>query len=144
MDRDPLVTHFIPGPWAEPESHRAFVLARMQADYPDGLGYWSVFPCSDDQAFLGWILLLPYGDDEVEIGWRFVRRHWGKGYAGEAAAVILEHGFRTLGLERIVADIDPSNRASRGVAEKLGMHCETEHVVDGVPALRYRMSNSAQ
>ncbi len=32
MDRDPEVTRFIPGPWADPVAHRAFVQARMTAD----------------------------------------------------------------------------------------------------------------
>ena len=29
----------------------------------------------------------------VEIGWRLPREHWGQGYATEAAAAWLDHGF---------------------------------------------------
>jgi hypothetical protein len=38
MDRDPEVTRFIIGPWADPVAHRAFVAARIHAAYPTGMG----------------------------------------------------------------------------------------------------------
>ncbi|MDX1943962.1 MAG: GNAT family N-acetyltransferase [Pirellulaceae bacterium] len=44
----------------------------------------------------------------------------------EAASRMLQHGWQTLQLPRIVAIIDPSNLASIRVAEKLGMHFEKE------------------
>jgi RimJ/RimL family protein N-acetyltransferase len=127
MDRDPAVTRFIVGPWADPVTHRALVEARIHAAYPTGMGYWSVF-ASD--RFVGWILLTPLGmtsyppvelrDPEIEIGWRFVRAAWGRGYATEAARPVLNHALGTLKLSQVVADIDPANTASIGVARKLG------------------------
>jgi RimJ/RimL family protein N-acetyltransferase len=42
MDRDPLVTRFIAGPWLDPIAHRAFIEGRMRHTYPAGMGYWSV------------------------------------------------------------------------------------------------------
>ncbi len=59
MDRDPLVTRYVAGPWSNPDEHRAFVVNRMQTLYPKGLGYWSVIDAQDDAGFIGWILLLP-------------------------------------------------------------------------------------
>lgn len=137
MDRDPQVTRFIPGPWADPVAHRAFVLARMAADYPDGLGYWSIRDRADG-IFLGWVLLLPTAvADEVEIGWRLVRTAWGQGIASEAAAPVLAHGLSIAGNRTIVADIDPENVGSLRVAEKLGMTARGDRTVDGVPARRF-------
>ena len=52
MDQDPRVTQYINGPWAEPVQHRAFVLERMTAAYPEGHGYWSVFDRFADQDVL--------------------------------------------------------------------------------------------
>jgi RimJ/RimL family protein N-acetyltransferase len=138
MDRDPLVTRFIPGPWSDPERHRAFVLDRMNATYPAGMGYWSAVRRSDPEQFSGWVLLLPYRIDEVEIGWRFKRDSWGHGFATEAAAPILQYAIETLGLASITADIHPDNVASLRVAEKLGMSLNERRTVDDEPTLSYR------
>lgn len=87
------------------------------------MGGWSVFPRETPQRYLGWIVLFPLEgwEGDVEIGWRFVRDAWGRGYASEAAAAVMEHGFRTVGLDHIVAVLDPDNQRSRRVCEKLGM-----------------------
>ncbi|WP_417767114.1 GNAT family N-acetyltransferase [Stappia sp.] len=127
MDRDPEVTRFIPGPWADAQAHEAFVRNRVLRNWGPGLGYWSIFASAAPGCFLGWVLLLPVdgekrGDgDEVEIGWRVVRAAWGLGYASEAALAVVAHAFDTLGLSRILAEIDPGNAGSIRVAEKIGM-----------------------
>src|SRR3712207_1319567 len=64
------------------------------------------------------------GRDEVEIGYLFVRTYWGRGLATEAARACRDYGFGTLGYDRLVSLIDPSNLASRRVAEKVGMRLE--------------------
>jgi len=46
---------------------------------------------------------------------------WKKGYASEAAAAMVEFGFRQRGLHRIWAMCDPDNAASARVLEKIGM-----------------------
>lgn len=51
---------------------------------------------------------------------------WGKGYATEAALALSEHGFRRLGLARVIALIDPTNAASARVVEKVGLRFERE------------------
>ena len=123
MDRDRAVTRFIPGPWSEPEKHEAFLKARLQTDFGNGLGYWSIFPKAQPDQFAGWILLIPRDGigPEIEIGWRLVRSAWGNGFAPEAARPIVDHAFNTLRLERIIAEIDPDNLPSQRVAEKIGM-----------------------
>ncbi|RDI67746.1 GNAT family N-acetyltransferase [Nocardia pseudobrasiliensis] len=42
------------------------------------------------------------------------------GFAGLAAGLVLDHGFQTLGLERIVAPISPANIGAAHGAEQLG------------------------
>lgn len=119
MERDPLVTQFIPGRWRDPAAHRAFLEACIHHPFPPGMGIWSVFTPA---GFIGLVFVIPEGlhGPEVEIGWRFLRVAWGQGYATEAARPVLDHALLTLGLKRVVADIDPANAASIGVACKLG------------------------
>lgn len=145
MDRDPEVTKFIPGPWNDPEAHRLFLTSRIQADFGDGLGYWSVFAKENPQQFLGWILLIPADavGPEIEIGWRLNRLTWGNGYATDAARPVLAHAFATLGLERVIADIAPGNTASIRVAEKLGLSPTRETEYLGRPFASYQITKRA-
>ena len=56
-----------------------------------------------------------------------VRTAWqGRGLATEAAAACREHARDVLGLKRLIAIIDPRNRPSQRVAEKLGMAVERD------------------
>jgi [ribosomal protein S5]-alanine N-acetyltransferase len=64
------------------------------------------------------------GLEDVDIGFAFLERHWGRGYAVEAAAAAVEHGFRTLGLQRIVAITAPGNQGSIRVLERIGLRFE--------------------
>lgn len=123
MDRQSGVTDFIEGPWDDPVRHRAFVLDRITRAYPAGLGYWSIFMKQAPDRFIGWVLLIPEDGEgpDVEIGWRLHPESWGHGYATEAAMPILGHGLTTVGLDKVIADIDPMNKGSRRVAEKIGM-----------------------
>lgn len=59
-----------------------------------------------------------------EIGFIFHPDHHGHGYATEAARPLLEFGFATVGLHRIVGRLEARNVASARVLEKLGMRRE--------------------
>ncbi len=66
---------------------------------------------------------------------------WGKGYAGKAARPVVEHAFKTVGLPRLVADIDPRNTPSMRVAEKIGMTFVGDNAYsDGHPCKSYTMT----
>jgi RimJ/RimL family protein N-acetyltransferase len=59
-----------------------------------------------------------------EVGYIFHPDHGGKGYATEAARVMLRLGFEELRLHRIVGRIDARNSASGRVLERLDMRRE--------------------
>ena len=68
-----------------------------------------------------------------EIGYVLHPDHQGRGYATEAASLMLRLGFEELGLHRIVGRLDARNAASAAVLERLGMRREAhlrenEHV----------------
>jgi ribosomal-protein-alanine N-acetyltransferase len=54
------------------------------------------------------------------VGYDLSRAHWGHGYVPEAMAAVVRYGFEELGLNRIEAYIEPKNRPSVRVMEKLG------------------------
>jgi RimJ/RimL family protein N-acetyltransferase len=64
-----------------------------------------------------------------EIGFIFHPDHHGRGYAREAAQVLLRLGFEGLGLHRICGRLDARNTASASLLAKLGMRREA-HLVE--------------
>jgi RimJ/RimL family protein N-acetyltransferase len=63
-----------------------------------------------------------------EIGWVVSPFFQNQGYATEAAAALLNYGFGSLNLHRVVADCDTRNVASFRVMERLGMRREGHFV----------------
>jgi [ribosomal protein S5]-alanine N-acetyltransferase len=59
-----------------------------------------------------------------EIGYTIARSRWGKAYATEAAAAMLDFGFTMVHLHKITATCDPENVASARVLTKIGMSRE--------------------
>ncbi len=86
-----------------------------------GYGFW-VVERKSDRAFLGRVgLWRPEGWPDIEIGWALDRPYWGSGYATEAAKAARDYGFRTYPMiARLISLIDPANRASERVAQRLG------------------------
>jgi RimJ/RimL family protein N-acetyltransferase len=59
-----------------------------------------------------------------EIGFIFHPDHHGHGFATEAARPLIDFGFETCGLHRIIGRLEARNAASARVLEKLGMRRE--------------------
>lgn len=57
---------------------------------------------------------------ETELGWLLYDGHTGQGYATEAARAMRDWAFATANLPTLVSYVDPDNRASAAVAERLG------------------------
>ena len=65
-----------------------------------------------------------FGNQTYEIGWVFHPDFYGQGLATEAANAMIQFGFETLHLHRIIATCQPENPASQRVMEKIGMRRE--------------------
>ncbi|MCR2762840.1 GNAT family N-acetyltransferase [Microbacterium sp. zg.B48] len=63
-------------------------------------------------------------DKAGELGWLLDPRFQGRGYAREAAGLLLDLSFGELGLHRVFAELDPRNAASVALCERLGMRRE--------------------
>jgi len=84
---------------------------------------------AEDGSVLGWCGIAVWtieGTIEREVGYVLAREHWGRGYATEAAAAMLDRALTTLGLRRVIALIHAGNAASKHVAGKLGFAFERE------------------
>jgi RimJ/RimL family protein N-acetyltransferase len=154
MNADPRVMEFFPKPLDHTESDAAATRIRDHLDRR-GFGLWAVeVPGLVD--FIGFVgLSVPSFEAHftpcVEIGWRLAGRHWGYGYATEAALAALDFGFRELALDEIVSFTAGVNLRSRRVMEKIGMtHSQAddfEHpaLLNGHPLRRhvlYRVKRS--
>ncbi len=56
-----------------------------------------------------------------EVGYTLARQHWGKGYATEAVAAIIEYLFEAIGVTRVAGSLHPENPASAMVLERCGL-----------------------
>jgi RimJ/RimL family protein N-acetyltransferase len=117
--------------WSRGETE-AF-LERTLARYADpGLGVCAVV-VRDTGELAGWAGLavpqfLPEILPAVEVGWRLGNQFWGRGYATEAGAEWVRHGFDVLALDEIVSIYEPDNVASGAVMKRLGFTLERDTV----------------
>ena len=124
LNADPVVMEHFPAPLPREESDALAARIRGRID-AEGFGLWAV-EVRGGAPFVGFVgLSIPgfaaHFTPCVEVGWRLAREHWGKGYAGEAAAAALADGFERLSLAQIVSFTVPANVRSRAVMERLGM-----------------------
>lgn len=128
LNADPRVAEHLPGPIDRAASD-AFADRIDEHHRAHGFGLWAL-ELPGVTPFAGFVgLAVPRFEAAftpcVEIGWRLAHAWWGRGYATEAARLVLRHGFGDLGLEEIVSFTVPANRRSIAVMERLGMRRDT-------------------
>ena len=62
----------------------------------------------------------------AELGYDFHSDYWHHGYATQAAIAVRDYVFNNLGLAQLISLIRIGNIASRRVAERVGMHLDSE------------------
>ncbi|HYC95014.1 MAG TPA: GNAT family N-acetyltransferase [Sphingomicrobium sp.] len=110
---------FIGGPVARAAAWRG--MAAMAGSWMlKGFGMFSVI----EKATGEWIGRLgPWQPEEwpgPEVGWGLIKSAWGKGFATEGAAATIDWAFDHLGWSEVIHCIDPENKGSISVAERLG------------------------
>lgn len=85
-------------------------------------------------------LLAQVVDDipELEVGYHIFQKHWGKGYAPEAAKFFMDYAFDNNLNDSIISIIDVGNVKSQRVAEKNGLFLEKQTVQKGDDVFIYR------
>ncbi len=119
MMADPHAAHYIGGVKTRSAAWRAF-LQMPGAWLVQGFAMFSVLAKSDGR-WLGQVgPWYPEGWPGTEVGWTLHPDAWGHGYATEAATAAISWAFDHLGWDEVIHCIDPANRPSERVAERLG------------------------
>jgi RimJ/RimL family protein N-acetyltransferase len=102
-----------------------------------GYGLWLIRE-ADGTELVGAAGLRPLEDLGLEVHYSLAPGAWGKGYATEAARVLVEYALGPLGLPEVLAEVDEGNVASVAVVDRIGM--TPFEVVPGLlgPMTRYR------
>lgn len=109
---------------------------------PRAMAYWSTPPHDDEAVTAEWLgnmadIPALEGEDFIvehegqvigkagfyrfpDLGYMFDPAVWGQGFAREAVGAVIERGFAVHHLPRIQADVDPRNKASIRLLERLG------------------------
>ena len=129
---DPEVTRYMGGP-----RDRAWLLSVFEetAQAPDAERYdlWPVIEKETGQV-VGHCGLLDKdvdGKTEIELVYILASPAWGKGYATEIGQALKRYAFENLGIEKLIALIEPENVASERVAAKIGMRFVREVIRPG-------------
>jgi RimJ/RimL family protein N-acetyltransferase len=126
MNADPEVMRYIHDGHVHDRPEAAASLGRIRAQWAEhGFGLWAVEGKQDGSLMgfcgVGFPRFLPALEASPEIGWRFARRHWGTGYASEAAVASRNDFFSTQDFDHLISLAFPGNLASHRVMQKLGM-----------------------
>lgn len=137
---EPTITEFMEPLYDDSEKERAYArdyIDKVYAFY--GFGIWTVLakpkicrdvsgaegePCfgGTEPEVIGRAgICYREGYDDPEIGFLIAADKQGQGYASEVCRAIMQYGHEELGFKRILAFVQPANKASLNVCEKLGM-----------------------
>lgn len=145
MVNDPEFERFLPpSPPATSEVFQGMVLRRAAMERERGYAMWAV-ETADTGVFVGQCGLYPAQatGPEVELAYHFDKAFWNRGYATEAAAVVLAHALGPVNLDRVIAYVMPENTASCRVAEKIGMRLAGVVTAYDIEGLRLYASGGA-
>jgi len=119
---DPQVTKLIDarGKLSE-EQVRERLSQEITTERLHGVQYWPIFLLETGE-HVGCCGLRPYDEPGgiLELGFHVRSRHWGNGYATEAARAVMAHAFERLGVKALFAGHNPRNQASRHILTNLG------------------------
>src|SRR5262245_3147391 len=124
MLAEPLQARFCPKVYASLDA-RCWIRLQQERYERDGHGLWLVMEKNGQPVGqAGLVAQCVDRASEVELSFMIHAPHRRRGLATEAALAIRDHAFSQLGRQRVISLIHPDNRASQGVALRLGMSLE--------------------
>ena len=120
---DPEVTRYMDWPTHAALDDTHDYLRTVEADWASGSYFaWAVVE-NDGQQLVGGVGCEAIGS-RVALGYVYARSAWGRGYATEAAQVLVDWLVSQDEIHRVWATCDVANAGSARVLEKLGMQHE--------------------
>lgn len=114
---------FIGGPKSLEESRGSTERMRDAFDHR-GWGAFAVVPIEVGKC-IGYCGVRPLAcTADVEIAFALARAWWGRGFATEAATLVMDAAFKFLPFPSVVGTVYPDNAASLRVLDKLGLKLE--------------------
>ena len=92
---------------------------------------------------IGFTGLNPYLPKQPELEWQFGVPYWGNGYATEIGKSVIAAAFASTDLKRIYGMVNPQNKASMRVMEKIGMTCLGLRDFRGEQDMFYQMERTS-
>ena len=111
--------------WESPADGEAW-FSRIMAHRKNGTTMQFVIVLRDGGCPIGTLAVFHFEESvgSAEIGYVLGREHWGKGLMKEALFAFVKFAFGALKLKRLEAELDPRNKASAKVLERVGFSHE--------------------
>jgi [ribosomal protein S5]-alanine N-acetyltransferase len=127
LDTDPEVHRYLGNSPIKTIEQAKDVITFIQKQYKEnGIGRWAIIEKSSNN-FVGWTGLKLMKEtvnnhtNYYDLGYRLQKKYWGKGYATETAAAVLDFAFTKMKLTEIFGITDIENIGSNNVLKKLGL-----------------------
>jgi ribosomal-protein-alanine N-acetyltransferase len=122
---DPRVTeHMDIDPLTDPAEAGA-IIAWVQEIAATGTGLrWAILPEGDLIGACGLQNIVRERGSRGEVAFDLARAWWGRNVMGQVLPAVLRHGFKTVGLRRIEAFVNPGNERSERLLSRHGFALE--------------------
>ncbi|TBX68384.1 N-acetyltransferase [Flavobacterium silvisoli] len=113
----------------------------------NGIGRF-VVELKNSQEVIGWAGLKFITEEEnnhvnfYDIGYRLQEKHWGNGYAFEAAQAWVTYALQEMKIPTLYAMVHVDNTGSNRILQKLGMQQKNQYTDDGITYYWYELPNN--
>lgn len=140
LESDPEVQQFSSSGVKTHEQTEA-VISEFISDYEKkGLPCFLLFDLVSGE-FVGRAGFILWETSDIEVGYSLHKKFWGKGFATEVLALLLEWAQKNIATDYISACSEADNLASLRVLEKCGMAYYKSSIEQGIDCRFYRVKN---